>query len=55
MLRFFVWSEHSLSYVLPRSEPLPCSNLQWLALQGTRVGVVAGVNLWEYQLGVWSP
>ena len=47
-----MWSEHSLSSVLPRSDPLPCSNLQWLALQGMKVGVVAAVNLWEYKLGV---
>ena len=47
-----MWFEHSLSSVLPGSDPLPCSNLQWLALQGTRVGVVAAMNPWEYKLGV---
>ena len=41
-----------MSSVLPQSDPLPCSNLQWLTLQGTRVGVAAVVNLWEYKLGV---
>ena len=52
MLQFSEWSKHSPSSVLPRSGPLPCSNLQWLALQGTKVGVVAAVNLREYELGV---
>ena len=47
MFRFSVWSEHSLSFVIPQSDSIPCSNLHWLALQGTRVGVVAAVNLWE--------
>ena len=50
MFRFFEWSEHSLSSVLPQSFPYPCSNLQWLALQGMRV--VASVNPWEHKLGV---
>ena len=50
MLQFSEWSEHSSSSVLPRSDPLPCLNLQWLTLQGMRVGVVAAVNLWEYKL-----
>ena len=49
-----MWSEHSLSSIPPQSDPLPCSNLQWLALQGTRVGVVAVVNIWEYMLGVYA-
>ena len=58
----FQFSEHSLSYVLPQSYPQPCSNSQWLALQGMRVGVAAAmkwnqdvaavVNLWEHKLGV---
>ena len=47
-----MWFEHSLSSVLHRSDPLPCSNSQWLALQATRVGFVAAVNLWENKLGV---
>ena len=62
MFRFSEWSEHSLSSVLPQSYPQPCSNSQWLALQGMRVGVAATVkwnqdvaatvNLWEHKLGV---
>ena len=62
MFQFSEWSEHSLSYVLPQSYPQPCSNSQWLSLQGMRVGVAAAmkwnqdvavvVNLWEHKLGV---
>ena len=62
MFRFSEWSEHSLSSVLPQSYPQPCSNSQWLALQGMKVGVAAAVrwnqvvaasvNLWEHKLGV---
>ena len=62
MFQFSEWSEHSLPYVLPRSYPQPCSNSQWLALQGMRVGVAAAVkwnqdvaaavNLWEHKMGV---
>ena len=57
MFRFSKWSKHSLPSVLPQSYPQLCSNSQWLALQGMRVGVVAAmkwnqdvvvvVNLWE--------
>ena len=47
-----MWSEHSRSSVLQRSDPLPCSNSQWLSLQVTRAGFVAAMNLWEYKLGV---
>ena len=62
MFRFSEWSEHSLPSVLPQSYPQPCSNSQWLALQGMRVGVVTSmkwnqdvdvvVNLWENKLRV---
>ena len=62
MFQFSKWSEHSLSSVLPQSYPQPCSNSQWLTLQGMRVGVaatvkwnqdvVATVNSWEHKLGV---
>ena len=62
MFRFSEWSEHSLSSVLPQSYPQPCSNSQWLALQGMKVGVAATVkwnqdvaaamNLYEHKLGV---
>ena len=52
MFRFSEWSELSLSSVLPQSYPQHYSNLQWLALQGMRVGVVAAVNLWEHKMGV---
>ena len=62
MFRFYEWSDHSLSSILPQSYPQPCSNSQWLALQGMRVGVAAtvkwnqdvaaAVNLWEHKLGV---
>ena len=52
MFRFSEWSKHSLSSALPQSYPQPCSNSQWLALQGMRVGVAAVVNLWEHKMGV---
>ena len=62
MFRFSEWSEHSLSSILSQSYPQPCSNSQWLALQGMRVGVAAvvkwnqdvaaAVNLWEHKLWV---
>ena len=52
MFRFSEWSEHSLSSVLPQSYPQPCSNSQWLALQGMWVWVASAVNLWEHKLGV---
>ena len=52
MFRFSKWSEHSLSSVLPKNYPRPCSNSLWFALQGMRAGVVATVNLWEHKLGV---
>ena len=64
MFQFSERSEHSLLSVLPQSYPQPCSNSQWLTLQGMRVGVAAvmkwnqdvaaAVNLWEHKLGVFA-
>ena len=52
MFLFSKWYENSPFFVLPQSYPQPCSNSQWLALQGMRVEVVAAMNLWEHKLGV---
>ena len=62
MFQFSEWSEHSLPSVLQQRYPQPCSNSQWLAVQGKRVGVAnvvkwnqdvaAAMNLWEHKLGV---
>ena len=41
-----------MSSILQQSDPLPCSNSQWLAPQVTRAWFVVAVNLWDYKLRV---